>query len=77
MTLLVIPGKACHGMASTPSPDNPPLVVRPFDVFDCDGCGQRLQFDARGFVAPAQLEACRGLCDWSLVERGGEAVTRS
>jgi hypothetical protein len=53
----------------TPSPDDPPLVVRPLDVYDCESCGQRLRFDGRGFVAPSQLEACRGLCDWTLVER--------
>lgn len=56
-------------MPATPSPADPPLVVRPLDVFDCGGCGQRLRFDAKGFVPPAQLEACRGRCDWSLVER--------
>ena len=44
-------------MGEPPSPDNPPLVVRPFDVYDCESCGQRLTFDARGFVPPAQLEA--------------------
>lgn len=57
-------------MPTTPSPENPPLVVRPLDVFDCGGCGQRLRFDARGFVPAAQLDACRGLCDWSPVARG-------
>ena len=62
-------------MSTSPSPENPPLVVRPFDVYDCAGCGQRLTFDARGFVPPAQLEACRGLCDWSLVERDGVTPT--
>ena len=70
MTLLVRPGKACHGMDRAPSPENPPLVIRPFDVYDCEGCGQRLTFDARGFVPPSQLEGCRSLCDWTLVERG-------
>lgn len=55
-------------MPSTPSPDDPPLVVRPFDVFDCGGCGQRLHFDARGFVPQSELDACRGLCDWRRVE---------
>jgi hypothetical protein len=59
---------------STPSPDNPPLVVRPRDVYDCASCGQRLRFDARGFVPTEQLDACRGLCDWDLVERSGEPV---
>lgn len=63
-------------MDESPSPDNPPLVVRPFDIFDCSGCGQQLTFDARGFVAPAQLEACRSLCDWTLVEREGVTPTR-
>ncbi len=48
--------------------------TRPYDVHDCDGCGQRLRFDGRGFVAPDQLDACRGLCDWTLVERNGEPV---
>jgi hypothetical protein len=61
-------------MGSTPSPDNPPIVVRPHDVYDCEGCGQRLVFDARGFVRDEQLDACRGLCDWNLVERNGRAV---
>ena len=52
-------------------------MIRPFDVYDCDGCGQRLTFDARGFVPPAQLEGCRSLCDWTLVERGdGVTPTR-
>ena len=55
--------------AASPSPDNPPLVVRPFDVYDCGSCGQRLRFDERGFVLPEQLEACRGQCDWTLVHR--------
>lgn len=66
MILLLHPPR----MPTAPSPDNPPLVVRPFDVYDCDGCGQRLTFDAKGFVPPGQLEGCRGLCDWTLVERG-------
>lgn len=60
----------------SPSPADPPLVIRPLDVYDCEGCGQRLQFDARGFVPPAQLEGCRSRCDWSLVERAGDDKLR-
>jgi hypothetical protein len=60
-------------MAGTPSPDEPPVVVRPFDVFDCDGCGQRLRFDGRGHVPQEQLEACRGLCDWTRVDQPTES----
>lgn len=58
----------------SPSPENPPTVVRPLDVFDCLGCGQRLRFDQRGFVPQAQLDGCRSLCDWVLVERQGRPV---
>ena len=50
------------------------IDVRPHDLVDCEGCGQSLRFDARGFVPPDQLDACRGLCAWTLVERDGRAV---
>lgn len=62
-------------MPSTPSPENPPLVIRPFDVVDCGGCGQRLHFDRRGFVPQAELDGCRGLCDWTRVERAAAPAT--
>ncbi len=49
-------------------------MVRPNDVFDCHGCGQRLTFDANGYVPQAQLEGCRSLCEWELVERAGHRI---
>jgi hypothetical protein len=55
-------------------PETVTIRVQPHDVVDCEGCGQRLTFDARGFVPPDQLDACRGLCDWTGVERDGVAV---
>ena len=62
-------------MSDARSPENPPLTVRPFDIYDCAGCGQRLTFDARGFVPQAQLDGCRSLCAWTLVERDGVSPT--
>lgn len=50
------------------------MQIRPGDRWQCDGCGQLLAFDERGRVPQAQLDACRGLCDWALVERDGRAV---
>jgi hypothetical protein len=43
--------------------------VRPLDVWFCTGCGQRLEFDRRCHVPQDQLNACRGLCEWELLER--------
>jgi hypothetical protein len=49
------------------------VEVRPLDRWRCQGCGQLLTFDERGFVPKEQLDACEGRCDWSLVERAGGA----
>lgn len=50
------------------------MRIRPGDRWDCAGCGQRLAFDEAGRVSQDQLDACRGLCDWTLAERDGRPV---
>jgi len=50
------------------------MRIRPGDRWHCDGCGQLLAFDEAGRVPQAQLDACLGQCDWSLVERDGRIV---
>jgi hypothetical protein len=48
--------------------------VQPGDRWSCRGCGQLPAFDKRGHVPQEQLDGCRSLCDWSLVERRGVPV---
>jgi hypothetical protein len=43
--------------------------ILPHDVWKCWGCGQVLHFDERRHVPQEQLNACRSLCDWELLER--------
>jgi len=67
-----LPSTACATTSASASPReivSADFPVRPLDVWKCWGCGQRLEFDERIHVPQEQLNACRSLCDWELIER--------
>jgi hypothetical protein len=50
------------------------VQLEPHDRWSCERCGQLLAFDAQARLSQEQLDACRGECDWTLVERRGLPV---